>query len=61
MSNFEKFEFVALDITMKNYLYWILDVEIHLHAMGLGDTNKEINKEIEKLIFSCNIISWKRI
>ncbi|XP_017974507.1 PREDICTED: uncharacterized protein LOC108661582 [Theobroma cacao] len=44
MSNPIKLEFVALDITGKNYLSWILDVEIHLDAMGLGDTIKEENK-----------------
>ncbi|KAJ0017082.1 hypothetical protein Pint_12191 [Pistacia integerrima] len=36
MTNLTKLEFVALDITGKNYLSWILDVEIHLDAMGLG-------------------------
>ena len=41
MSNLAKLEFVALDITGKNYLSWILDVEIYLDAMGLGDTIKE--------------------
>ena len=41
MSNLTKLEFLALDITSKNYLSWILDVEIHLDAMGLGDTIKE--------------------
>lgn len=41
MSNLTKLEFVALDITDKNYLSWILDNEIHLDAMGLGDTIKE--------------------
>ncbi|XP_017974461.1 PREDICTED: uncharacterized protein LOC108661545 [Theobroma cacao] len=44
MSNLTKLEFVALDITGKNYLSWILDAEIHLNAMGLGDTIKEENK-----------------
>jgi len=44
ISNFAKFEFVALDITRKNYLYWILNVEMHLDAMGLRDIiKKEIN------------------
>jgi len=43
MSNLANFEFVTLDITRKNYLYWILDVEIYLDAMGLGDAIKEIN------------------
>jgi len=38
---------VTLDITRKNYLYWILNVEIYLDAMDLGDTIKEINKASE--------------
>ncbi|CAN4080288.1 unnamed protein product [Withania somnifera] len=38
MSNLTKLEFVALDISGKNYLSWILDAEIHLRAMGLGNT-----------------------
>ena len=44
MSNLTKLEFVALDISGKNYLSWILDVEIHLEAMNLGDTIKDGNK-----------------
>ena len=44
MSNLAKLEFVALDITSKNYLSWILNAEIHLYAMGLRDTIKEANK-----------------
>ena len=43
MSNLAKLEFVALDISGKNYLSWILDVEIHLDAMNLGNTIKEGN------------------
>jgi len=50
--NVAKFEFVTLDITRKNYLYWILNVEIRLDVMGLGDTMKEINKASEQLICS---------
>ena len=34
MSNITKLEFVALDISGKNYLSWILDAEIHLDAMN---------------------------
>ena len=41
MSNIKKLEFIALDVTRKNYLTWILYAEIHLCAMGLGDTIKE--------------------
>ncbi|XP_060195407.1 uncharacterized protein LOC132624682 [Lycium barbarum] len=44
MANLTKLEFVALDISDKNYLSWVLDAEIHLDAMGLGDTIKENNK-----------------
>ena len=43
MSNFTKLDFMALDITGKNYLSWILDAEIHLAANGLGDAIKEAN------------------
>ncbi|XP_019233893.1 PREDICTED: uncharacterized protein LOC109214431 [Nicotiana attenuata] len=38
MSNLSKLEFVALDISGKNYLSWVLDAEIHLAAKGLGNT-----------------------
>ena len=44
MSNLTKLKFVALDILGKNYLSWILDVEIHLDALNLGVTSKEINQ-----------------
>ncbi|XP_059310678.1 uncharacterized protein LOC132062044 [Lycium ferocissimum] len=44
MANLTKLEFVALDISGKNYLSWVLDAEIHLDAMGLGDTIEEKNK-----------------
>ena len=40
MSNITKHEFDALDISGKNYLSWILDAEIHLDAMNLGNTIK---------------------
>ena len=46
MSNLTKLEFVALDISGKNYLSWILDAEIHLEAMNLGDTIKDGNQEL---------------
>jgi len=60
-TNVAKFEFVTLDITRKNYLYWILNVEIHLDAMGLDDTIKERNKVSKQLICSCkkNIVKKK--
>jgi len=38
---------------MKNYLYWILNIEIHLDAMDPSDTIKERNKASEQLICSC--------
>ena len=44
MSNLTKLEFVALDISRKNYLSWILDAETHLDAMNLGNTIKEGNQ-----------------
>ncbi|XP_020424453.1 uncharacterized protein LOC109950313 [Prunus persica] len=44
MSNLMKLEFVALDISGKNYLTWILDAEIHLNAKDLGNTIKERNE-----------------
>ncbi|XP_059654203.1 uncharacterized protein LOC132300913 [Cornus florida] len=43
MSNLTKLEFVALDISGKNYLSWTFDAEIHLEAMNLGETIKENN------------------
>lgn len=52
MSNLSKLEFVALDITGKNYLSWVLDAEIHLDAKGLGNTiiqrNEVSNKDKAK-------------
>ena len=44
MSNLTKLEFIALDITGKNYMPWIVDVEMHLESMGLLDTIKENNE-----------------
>ncbi|KAK8322081.1 hypothetical protein V6Z12_A12G142100 [Gossypium hirsutum] len=44
MTNLAKLEFVALDITGKNYLSWMLNVEIHLDAKGLGETINEGNE-----------------
>ena len=43
MSNLTKLEFSALDISRNNYLSWILDTEIHLEAMNLGETITEGN------------------
>ena len=48
MSNLSKLEFVALDISGKNYLSWVLDAEIHLTAKGLGDSIIEGNTTSSK-------------
>ncbi|XP_070007466.1 uncharacterized protein [Nicotiana sylvestris] len=37
-------KFVALEISGKNYMSLVLDAEIHLDAMGLGDAIKDKNK-----------------
>ncbi|XP_015166526.1 uncharacterized protein [Solanum tuberosum] len=44
MSNLSKFEFVALDISGKNYLSWVLDAEIHLAAKCLDATITQGNE-----------------
>ena len=44
MSNLSKLEFVALDISGKNYLSWVLDAEIHLAAKGLDATITQGNE-----------------
>ncbi|XP_060217057.1 uncharacterized protein LOC132644481 [Lycium barbarum] len=43
MSNLSKLEFVALDISGKNYLSWVLNAEIHLDSKGLGATITQDN------------------
>ncbi|KAK1407624.1 hypothetical protein QVD17_39244 [Tagetes erecta] len=48
MSNLAKLDFLALDITEKNYLSWVLDVEIHLNSNNLGDTIKEGNESTDQ-------------
>jgi hypothetical protein len=48
MSNLTKLEFVALDILGKNYLSWILDIEIHLEAMNLEETIRDGNDESQQ-------------
>ena len=40
MSNITNLKFAALDILSMNYLSWILDAEIHLDAINLGNTIK---------------------
>ncbi|KAM3251328.1 hypothetical protein P3L10_005398 [Capsicum annuum] len=42
-NNLTKCEFVALQSSGKNYISWVLDAEIHLDAMDLGDTIKNEN------------------
>lgn len=59
MSNLTKLEFNAFDVTGKNYLTWILDAEIHISDIGLGDTIKQGNKTSEQektktMIFICH-------
>ena len=49
MSNLTKLEFVAFDISGKNYLSWILDAEIHLSSINLGETiKKKVNEESQQ-------------
>ena len=45
MTNITKLEFMTLDLLGKNYIPWILDIEIHLDAIGFGDTIEEGNNE----------------
>ncbi|RVW93168.1 Retrovirus-related Pol polyprotein from transposon TNT 1-94 [Vitis vinifera] len=63
MSNITKLEFVALDISGKNYLSWILDAELHLDAMNLGATIKQGNQaslqDRAKALISFAITSMK--
>jgi hypothetical protein len=59
MVNLTKYEFVALDISDKNYLPWTFDAEIHLTANNLGDTIKDENnvsphEKVETIIFLCH-------
>ncbi|XP_026459530.1 uncharacterized protein LOC113360207 [Papaver somniferum] len=59
MSKLFDLDFMALDITGKNYLSWILDAEAHLSAKTLGNTivlnNKESPEDHSKaLIFLCH-------
>ena len=59
--NIAKLGFVALDISSKNYLSWVMDAEIHLDAMNLENTIKEGNDtslqdHARALIFLCHYI-----
>ena len=49
MSNLAKLAFTALDISGKNYLSWVLDVETHVNANGLGDAIKEKIMHLAKI------------
>ena len=57
MSNLTNFNFMALDISGRNYISWILDAKVHVTFMNLGETIKEGNKTSQQdrakaLIFS---------
>nr|XP_004253487.1 uncharacterized protein LOC101261606 [Solanum lycopersicum]XP_025884690.1 uncharacterized protein LOC112940653 [Solanum lycopersicum] len=59
MSNLSKLEFMALDISGKNYLLRILDAEIHLAAKGLDATITQGNEassqdKANAMIFLCH-------
>lgn len=43
MKNLAKLEFKILHVNDSYYLLWVLDVEMHLDAMNLGDTIKKEN------------------
>ena len=44
MLKISSLSFIALDISGKNYLSWILDAEINLDAANLGQTIKKGNQ-----------------
>ena len=44
MSKISSLSFIALDISGKNHLSWIIDAEINLKAENLGETIKEGNQ-----------------
>lgn len=52
-----KLEFVELDIISKNYLSWILEIEIQLEASALCDTIKYGNKASNKNKVKAMILS----
>ncbi|XP_019230746.1 PREDICTED: uncharacterized protein LOC109211653 [Nicotiana attenuata] len=59
MSNLSKLEVVALDISGKNDLSWVLDAEIHLVAKGLGNAITQGNEassqdKAKSMIFLCH-------
>ena len=44
MSNLTNLEFVELYVSSKNYLSWVIDAEIRLTSMNLGETIEEGNQ-----------------
>ena len=48
MANIEKLKFNILDVSGNNYLFWCLDVELHLQGQGLVETLVESGKYNEK-------------
>ena len=52
MPSLPKLEFVALNISAKNYLSWVFDAQIHLNAKGLENTiikeNEAFNQDKAK-------------
>ena len=55
MTNITKLKFVALDISGKNYLSWILDAEIHLDAINLGNTASQQDRAKALMFFRHHI------
>lgn len=49
MSNFAKLEFAAFDISCKNHLSWVLNVEIHLDTKDLKNTIIQGTKASNKI------------
>ena len=41
MSNLTRLEFIALDVSGRNYLTWVLDAELHLDSQDLRNTINE--------------------
>ena len=59
MPNLTRVAFEALDISGKNYLSWVLDVEMHLIFEELGDTiieGSEASSQIKAkvMIYLCH-------
>ncbi|KAM2138259.1 hypothetical protein ACFX1Q_010331 [Malus domestica] len=41
MSNLNKLDFTALEVSGRNYLKWVQDVKLHLTAKGIKSTIEE--------------------